>query len=32
MPAVEFRVARLRSEPVGPVAQRLWELFQQRSA
>jgi len=28
-PTVEFRVARLASEPVGPVAQRLWELFQE---
>lgn len=28
-PIVEFRVARLASEPVGPVAQRLWELFKE---
>ncbi|WDE07821.1 LysR family transcriptional regulator [Thalassomonas viridans] len=27
---VEFRIARLESEPVGPVAQRLWQLFQER--
>ncbi|MCJ8311499.1 MAG: LysR family transcriptional regulator [Saccharospirillaceae bacterium] len=26
---VEFRIARLESEPVGPVAQRLWELFRE---
>jgi len=25
----EFRVARLDSEPVGPVAQRLWQLFRE---
>lgn len=30
MPNVEFRIARLESEPVGPVAQRLWQLFQER--
>lgn len=30
-PTIELRVARLESEPVGPVAQRLWELFQQSS-
>jgi len=27
----EFRIARLDSEPVGPVAQRLWQLFQERA-
>ncbi len=27
----EFRIARLESEPVGPVAQRLWQLFQERA-
>ena len=26
-PNIEVRVARLESEPVGPVAQRLWQLF-----
>jgi DNA-binding transcriptional LysR family regulator len=26
-PDIEFRIARLDNEPVGPVAQRLWELF-----
>lgn len=26
-PNIEFRIARLDSEPVGPVAQRLWQLF-----
>jgi len=26
-PNIEFRIARLQSEPVGPVAQRLWNLF-----
>ncbi len=30
--AVEFRIARLDSEPVGPVGQRLWQLFQERAA
>jgi DNA-binding transcriptional LysR family regulator len=30
MPNIEFRIARLESEPVGPVAQRLWQLFQER--
>jgi DNA-binding transcriptional LysR family regulator len=30
-PSIEFRVARLESEPVGPVAQRLWELFREAS-
>lgn len=30
-PLIELRVARLEAEPVGPVAQRLWELFQQSS-
>ena len=29
MPKIELRVVRLEGEPVGPVAQRLWELFQQ---
>jgi len=28
-PGIEFRVARLNAEPVGPVAQRLWQLFRQ---
>lgn len=28
-PSIEFRIARLDSEPVGPVAQRLWELFRE---
>ncbi len=28
MPNIELRVARLDGEPVGPVAQRLWSLFQ----
>lgn len=28
-PNIELRVVRLEGEPVGPVAQRLWELFQQ---
>ncbi len=28
-PTIEFRIARLESEPVGPVAQRLWELFRE---
>jgi DNA-binding transcriptional LysR family regulator len=27
---IEFRVVRKEGEPVGPVAQRLWELFQQK--
>ncbi|MBL4799537.1 MAG: LysR family transcriptional regulator [Oleispira sp.] len=27
MPNIELRVVRLEGEPVGPVAQRLWELF-----
>lgn len=27
MPKIELRVVRLEGEPVGPVAQRLWELF-----
>lgn len=31
IPHVEFRIARLDSEPVGPVAQRLWQLFQERA-
>ena len=31
MPNIEFRIARLDSEPVGPVAQRLWQLFQERA-
>ena len=26
-PNIEIRVARLEGEPVGPVAQRLWDLF-----
>lgn len=30
MQDIEFRIARLESEPVGPVAQRLWQLFQER--
>jgi len=30
-PSVEIRIARLESEPAGPVAQRLWELFQERA-
>ncbi len=30
-PNIELRVVRLDSEPVGPVAQRIWELFQERS-
>lgn len=28
-PDIEVRVARLESEPVGPVAQRLWQLFRE---
>lgn len=28
-PNIEFRVVRLEGEPVGPVAQRLWDLFQE---
>jgi len=31
MPDIEIRIARLDSEPVGPVAQRLWQLFQERA-
>ena len=31
MPDIEFRIARLDSEPVGPVAERLWQLFQERA-
>lgn len=27
--AIEFRIARLAGDPVGPVAQRLWELFRE---
>ncbi len=27
LPDIEIRVARLGTEPVGPVAQRLWQLF-----
>ncbi len=27
--SVEFRIARLRSDPAGPVAERLWQLFRQ---
>lgn len=30
MPNIELRVVRLENEPVGPVAQRLWELFQKK--
>lgn len=30
MQDIELRIARLDSEPVGPVAQRLWQLFQER--
>ncbi|CAA0104733.1 HTH-type transcriptional regulator YhaJ [BD1-7 clade bacterium] len=30
-PDIEFRIARLDSEPAGPVAQRLWELFRERA-
>ena len=30
-PTIEFRIARLDSEPVGPVADRLWQLFQERA-
>ncbi len=29
-PNIELRVVRLEGEPVGPVAQRLWKLFQQK--
>jgi len=29
LPSVEFRIARLKSEPIGPVAQRLWQLFRE---
>jgi DNA-binding transcriptional LysR family regulator len=29
-PNIELRVVRKEGEPVGPVAQRLWELFQQK--
>jgi len=29
-PNIELRVVRLEGEPVGPVAQRLWELFQKK--
>lgn len=28
-PSIEVRIARLDSEPAGPVAQRLWQLFQE---
>ncbi|MCL1127373.1 LysR family transcriptional regulator [Shewanella surugensis] len=28
-PGIEFRIARLDSEPAGPVAQRLWQLFRE---
>ena len=28
-PNIQVRIARLESEPVGPVAQRLWELFRE---
>ena len=31
MPSIELRVVRLEGEPVGPVAQRLWSLFQQQN-
>ena len=31
IPDIEIRIARLDSEPVGPVAQRLWQLFQERA-
>lgn len=31
IPNIELRVARLEGEPVGPVAQRLWHLFQQHN-
>ena len=30
-PNIEIRIARLDSEPVGPVAQRLWQLFREGS-
>ncbi len=30
MPNIELRVVRLEGEPVGPVAQRLWELFEKK--
>ncbi|TQV84862.1 LysR family transcriptional regulator [Aliikangiella coralliicola] len=30
-PGVELRIVRLESEPVGPVAQRLWQLFREGS-
>jgi DNA-binding transcriptional LysR family regulator len=30
VPNIELRVVRKEGEPVGPVAQRLWELFQQK--
>lgn len=29
LPNIEMRIARLASEPVGPVAQRLWQLFRE---
>lgn len=28
---IDIRVARLASEPMGPVAQRLWEMFKEKS-
>ena len=31
MPNIELRVVRLEGESVGPVAQRLWRLFQQHN-
>ncbi|MEH6477259.1 MAG: LysR family transcriptional regulator [Sneathiella sp.] len=31
MQDIEFRIARLEAVPVGPVAQRLWQLFQERA-
>ena len=30
VPNIDLRVVRKEGEPVGPVAQRLWELFQQK--
>ena len=29
-PSIDVRVVRLDSEPVGPVAQRLWDLFKEK--
>lgn len=31
MPNIELRVVRLQGEPVGPVAQKLWRLFEEQS-